>query len=355
MQETLDIPRDPEQETIVQASALRQLMITLFVKKGMFPVEAEVVADRLLEADLRGIHSHGSRAAPRYLQAIDHGDIDPRGQVQVARETGATAVIDGGRAVGHLGATRAMELAIEKARVAGTGTVAVKNGQHFGAAAVYVLMAAKAGMIGYCTTSTGWATVAAYGSRTPATANPAIAWGIPTRSGAPVVLDMACAVSSWGKVHSQLLYGRPIPSGWALNADGEPTTDPSAAKTLLPAAGARGYGLAFVSGILTGPLVGNKSPIHKTGGVEREGSEHFFYCIDVSQFTEIEQFYDEIGSTVNDIHALEPATGFDRVRLPGEMEWERTAEWLKNGIPLHKSHLRDLEEIADKMKVEVPW
>ncbi len=355
MQETLDIPRDPDQETVVQADALRKLMIDLFVKKGMFPVEAEVVADRLVEADLRGIHSHGSRAAPRYLQAIDHGDIDPRGQVQVVKETGAIGVIDGGRAVGHLAATRAMELAIEKARVAGTGTVAVRNGQHFGAAAVYVLMAAKAGMIGYCTTSTGWATVAAYGSRTSATANPAIAWGIPVRSGAPVVLDMACAVSSWGKVHSQLLYGRPIPSGWALDAAGEPTTDPSAAKTLLPAAGARGYGLAFVSGTLTGPLVGNKSPLHKTGGVEREGSEHFFYCIDVAQFTEIEQFHDEIESTVRDIQGLQPATGFDRVRLPGELEWERTNDWSKNGIPLHKSHLRDLQEIADKMKIKTPW
>ncbi|MFO1022052.1 MAG: Ldh family oxidoreductase, partial [Planctomycetales bacterium] len=227
--------------------------------------------------------------------------------------------------------------------------------QHFGAASVYVLMAANAGMIGYCTTSTGWATVAAYGSRVPATANPAIAWGAPVKNGPHFVLDMACAVSSWGKVHSQLLYGRDIPAGWALDAAGEPTTDPAAAKTLLPAAGARGYGLAFMSGVLTGVLSGNKSPLHKTGGVEAEGSEHFFYCIDIAQFTDLDTFTRELEQTMSDIRELPPATGFDKVRLPGELEAERSAEWTRNGLPLHRSHLRDLAEVADRMSIAVPW
>src|SRR5207247_2038508 len=112
-------------------------------------------------------------------------------------------------------------------------------------------------------------------------ANNAFAWAAPVRSGAPFCLDMACAVSSWGKVQSLKLYGGRLPANWALDAGGNPTIDPDAAKTLLPAAGARGYGLAFVSSLLAGPLVGGKMPIHKTRGPEVEGSEHFFYAIDV--------------------------------------------------------------------------
>jgi len=166
-----DYPLDPSQDVVVQAEPLQNLMVTLYVRKGMFRAEAEMAAARQLEADLRGIQSHGSRATPRYLAAMDRGDIDPRGQTIVTKKTHAMAVIDGGRNLGHVASTKAMQMAIEMAGAVGTGTVGVFNSQHFGAASVYALMAARAGMIGYCTTSTGMATVAAYGSRRPATAN----------------------------------------------------------------------------------------------------------------------------------------------------------------------------------------
>jgi LDH2 family malate/lactate/ureidoglycolate dehydrogenase len=355
MHDTPDVPSDRLQETLVQPGALQELLVKMFVRKGMFAVEADTAAARLVEADLRGIHSHGSRAAPRYLKAMDLGDIDPRGQVLTVTRTPAMAVLDGGRTLGHVAATKAMQMAIEMARGVGTGTVAIKNSQHFGAASVYALMAAQAGMIGYCTTSTAGPTVAAYGSRAPATANNALAWGVPVRTGAPFILDMACAVSSWGKVHSQILYGGQIPGGWALDAEGNPTIDPAAAKILLPAAGARGYGLALLCSVLAGPLVGGKMPIHKTRGVEQEGSEHFFYAIDITKFGDPDAFYDELEQSLAEIRALPPAKGFDKVRVPGELEWERAELWRGQGIPLHRDHLRDLAEIAESMKFSVPW
>src|SRR5258708_5189801 len=193
-----DSPIDPAQEPVVQAEPLKALLVSLYVKKGMFKAEADIAASRQIEADLRGIQSHGSRATPRYLTAMDRGDIDPRGQTLVATRTPAIAVIDGSRNLGHVASTKGMLMAIEMARAVGTGTVAVRNSQHFGAASVYSLMAAEAGMIGYCTTSTGTATLAAYGSRQPATANNAFAWAAAGKTGAPVCLDMACAPSSWG-------------------------------------------------------------------------------------------------------------------------------------------------------------
>ena len=355
MLETPDIPLDSAQEIIVPVERLTELLVKIYVRKGMLDVDAELVAARQVEADLRGIHSHGSRATPKYLAAIDAGDIDPCGQVETIKRTPAIAVMDGGRAMGHVASTRAMQLAIELARGVGTGTVAVRNSQHFGAASVYSLMAAHAGMIGYCTTSTGYASVAAYGSRQAAVANNAFAWAAPTRTGAPFCLDMACAVAAWGKVQSLGMYGQPLPLGWALDVAGNATTDPQAAKTMLPAAGARGYGLAFLSSILAGPLVGGKMPLHKTKSPENEGTEHFFYAIDVVQFVEPDRFHDEIEKTIHDIHALTPAEGFDRIALPGELEWERSQRWQRDGIPLHRDHLRDLGAAATKLEIPLPW
>jgi LDH2 family malate/lactate/ureidoglycolate dehydrogenase len=286
---------------------------------------------------------------------MDRGDIDPRGATLVVKQTPAMAVLDGGRNLGHVASTKAMQLAIEMARQVGTGTVAVRNSQHYGAASVYSLMAARAGMIGYCTTSTGTATVAAFGSRRPATANNAFAWAAPVREGSPFCLDMACAVSAWGKVESLGMYGKPIPEGWALDAAGNSTVDAAAAKTLLPAAGARGYGLAFLSSVLAGTLVGGKMPLHKTRNPEAEGSEHFFYAIDVSHFVEIDQYYDEMQRTMADIRALPPTEGFERVTIPGDLEFERAERWRRDGIPLHRDHVQELKNVAARMKITVPW
>jgi LDH2 family malate/lactate/ureidoglycolate dehydrogenase len=352
---TLDYPHDCGQEICVPYGMLRELAVELLIHRKMFRFDAEVAADRLLDADVRGIQSHGTRALPRYLEGMDAGEIDARAKVLTLHETPAIAVLDGGRAMGHVAATKGMELAIEKAAKVGTGTVAVKNSQHFGAASVYSLMAVEAGMIGYCTTSTAGATVAAYGSRGPAVANNAFTWGVPTRQGAPFVLDMACAATSWGKVESFKLYGLPLPEGMALDAEGTPTTVAAAAKVLQPCAGARGFGLAFLSSVLAGPLVGGKMPLHKTGRPFAERSEHFFYAIDIKQFVEEDRFYRELDATIADIRALTPADGFDKVRMPGELEWERSEAYRRDGIPLHHDHATALAACAQTAGLPVPW
>ncbi|REJ81896.1 MAG: Ldh family oxidoreductase [Planctomycetota bacterium] len=353
--QTLDFPHDESQEVRVDADALKQLAVDLLVDKTLFRFDAETAADRLVEADLRGIQSHGTRALPRYLDAIDAGDIDPRAKVLTESETPAVAVLDGGLGIGHVAATRGMQMAIAKAREVGTGTVAVKGSRHYGAASVYALMAAREGLIAYCTTSTGGATVAAYGSRGPAVANNAFAWAVPSREGPPFVLDMACGATSWGKVESFKLYGTPLPDGMALDAEGHPTTDAAAARTMLPSAGARGFGLAFLSSVLAGPLIGGKMPLHKTGGPLAERSEHFFYVLDVKQFGDEERFYRELDATMAEIRALPPAAGFDRVRFPGELEAEREEEYRRSGIPLHRDHAALLEQRAAPAALTVPW
>ncbi len=352
---TPDIPRDPSQEVIVPAQLLRDWIVKLLVKKGMFGVEADMVADRLVDTDLRGIHSHGSRALPRYIQAMDDGNIDPRATIITVCDSPAMAVLDGNKGMGHVVSTKAMQLAIKKAKEVGTGTVAVTRSQHYGAASIYVLMAIQEGCIGYSTTSTAYPTVAAYGSKQAAVANNALAWGVPSRAGAPFVLDMACAEASWGKVESRKLYGLPLPEGWALDQSGSPTTDAASVKTLLPAAGARGFGLAYMCSVLAGPLVGRKMPIHKKRDPYLEGSEHFFYAIDPTKFGDVEKFYSELELSNADIRGLAPADGFDKVRLPGELEWERAERWKTEGIPIHRDHADKLSKLGESLKLAAPW
>ena len=351
---TPDISQDASQEVVVQADLIRQLIVTVLIRKGMFEAEADIAAARMVEADLRGIHSHGSRCLKKYIDAMDAGDIDPRAMSITACETPAIAVIEASGGLGHVAATRGMELAIKKAREVGTGTVVIKKGQHFGAAAVYGLLAAQQGLIGFCTTSTGQATVAAYGSIEPGTANNAVCWAIPTGSGAPFVLDMAIAESSWGKIETAALYGLPIPAGWALDEAGNSTTDASAAKTLVPMSGARGTGLGFVASALTSALIGRRTPLHKTANPFGPGSDHFFQAIDPAHFGDPDRFLKEIDSTIADLRALASADGFDKVRTAGELEWERSEQWSTDGIPLHRGHVTSLTELCRSLKCDLP-
>lgn len=348
-------PHDSGQEIIVPAEGLQKFLSTILEKKGMFGAEADIGAARLVEADLRGIPSHGSLSIIKYIEGMDRGEIDPRAQTITERETAAMAVLNGGSGLGHVAATKAMKLAIQKAKEVGTGTVAIKRGQHYGAASVYAMMAIEAGVIGYTTTSTGPATVAAYGSREPAVANNAFAWGVPIPGGAPFILDVACAASSWGKVHTMKAYGETMPEGWALDEDGNATTNPAEAKTLLPFSGPRGYGMAFVSSVLAGPLVAARMPIKKTWSITSDGSEHFFYAIDINHFVEPEKFNRHMQMASEEIRELAPSDGFDKVRLPGEIEWERSQQWAAEGIPFHKDHAKELGELGTKLKVDVPW
>ena len=162
-------------------------------------------------------------------------------------------------------------------------------------------------------------------------------------------------ISSWGKVESLKLYGRELPSGWALDADGNPhrIQRPRKRCFLLPEPAATGW--LFSRRFWPAPLVGGRMPLHKTINVASEGSEHFFYAIDIQQFVELDDFYSEMDSTVAEIRQLPPADGFDRVRLPGELEWERTRRWKREGIPFHRDHVKKLEQIAAALKLNVPW
>lgn len=306
-----DIPTESNQNQVVQVEPLRQLLKQMFVKKGMFAPEAQVGADRLVEAELRGIHAHGSQSIGRYLTGMDDGHIDARAQIITERETAAIAVLNGGMGLGHVAATKAMQLAVAKAKDVGTGTVVVKRSQNFGAAAVYAMLAVEAGVIGYCTTNSGPATVPLPGSHEPASCSAPSAWAVPSRNGAPFVLDdLACD------------------------------------------AAIQGSGLDWIASVLAGPLSGARMPLQKTSNAEADGSEHFFYAIDIQQLVDPEKFYNHFDASLSSIRELKPADGFDRVHTPGELESARANQWTTAGIPLPREHVANLKTLATNLKLD---
>jgi len=340
------------QDITIQPDQLKKFAEELYQKAGVDTEHAKLMADLQVETDLRNVHSHGTRMLPGYIRSISKGEINPVPQVHVVQEGPAFAVIDGDNGLGHPSSVLAMKMAIEKAQLVGVAATGVRNAGHFGAAACYSMMAAESNMIGFSTTNTGRATVVAPGGITPVTANNALSYALPTGNAHPVVLDMACGASSWGKIGTLKMYGEPIPEDWLLNTEGQPTVDPSQGPILMPAAGPRGYGLALTMGILAGPLVGGLMACHKNHG---EPSEHFFWVINVSSFTNFEEYVAEIDRGIRTIQASKTTEGIDQVYLPGELEWRKREAWLANGIPLHVDHLKGLASIAEELGIEIFW
>jgi len=317
----------------VSIDSARDLLLRLFASKSLFKFDAETLTQRLIEADLRGQHYYGVASTLRLLDSIAAGDIDPRGRVMKVHETPAIAVLDGSRAAGPIAATKGMEAAIAKAKEVGVGTAVVGNSQTLGAAAIYALLAAKQGLIGFVTSSSGGATVAAAGSNQPAVGNHPMAWAIPVPERTPFVIDFSCGSMSWSDVEEAKRSGVALPPGAALDENSQPTCDPASAKTLLPMAGPRGFGLSFVCSVLAGGLAGGKLPVRKKRPGSAEDSQHFFQAFDPASFVDPGKLAKELTTSMDEIRQRCCGDG-TTVRFPGDEDAGRAARIESEGIPL---------------------
>ncbi len=349
-----------EQEVIVDASALQTVCSQLYQKVGVAKSDADTVAELQVLMDLRGVHSHATRAVPGYVRGIINGGINPTPELEVLEDNPASVLLDGDQGLGHLVSVRAMNLAIEKAKSASIGVAIVRNSNHFGAASSHAIRATEHDMIGFATTNGLGVNVAVHGARSTSIGNNAFSYAIPAGEEPPIVLDMACGAAAAGRIGTARLYQEKIPLGWALDADGNETDDPSKVAAILPAAGPKGSALAIVMDVLCGPLSGGLMGINKhyqPGDAPREKrvSSHFFFAINIASFTAIEEFKAEIDRQIRITRQAIPRSGFTRVTLPGEIESELTQERRANGIPLHREPVQTLEELADELDVEIPW
>ncbi|MBI3964718.1 MAG: Ldh family oxidoreductase [Chloroflexi bacterium] len=344
-----------DDRVVVQAEPLRAFAAALFEKVGVPPADAALVADTLVEADLRGVHSHGIVRLDPYIPRLQAGGMRAVTEVTIIRELPATMLVDGNNGIGQVISARAMELAIERARSAGIGVVGVRNSNHFGAAAYYPMLAVKADMVGllFSNASPG---LAPWGSITAMLGNNPWAIAVPAGREFPVLLDMANSVVARGKIRLAAMAGRPIPEGWAANKRGEPTTDAQEGLEgmILPVGGYKGSGISIMWDLLAGALTGAAILDELSGPYKLDrpqGTGHLFMAINVEAFRPLDELKARVDEYARKVHDAERAAGVDRIYLPGELEWLTKQERERSGIPLAKATIEEIRSLAEKLGV----
>ena len=340
----------------VEADALRGFAREIFVRANLPPDDAEAVADILVWANLRGVDGHGVLRLPRYLHLIGLGLMNPRPEIREIRETPASVVIEADRALGPVAFGRAMARAIDKARSAGIGLGLVRNTTHAGAVGYYTLRAVAENMAGVVI-ATSLPNMAYHGARAPGVATSPIAIAVPGAAHAPLMLDMATAVASFGKLAQARHAGTAIPEGMALTRDGDPTTDPARAAIPMPLGGPKGAGLALMFECLTSLVVGNplvEAELTGPEGERRHNQNGLLLAIDIAAFIDVEAYGASLDRMVELIKALPKAPETDEILVPGERGDRVLEERRRDGIPIAAGTWRALAEAADRLGVDLP-
>ncbi len=352
-----DITRAPE-------SVLRTFAESAFRAVGVSDADASTAANTLIEADLRGIDSHGVARLERfYVQPLEQGLVNARPQLRVMTETPSTARIDADRGLGIWVGARAMDLAIEKARAVGSGWVTVANSRHFGAAGVYATQALDHDMIGISMTNTGPIVLPAGGAEARLGSNP-IALAAPVAGGPPFIYDAATSVVSAGKFDVYRRQGKQAPVGWGLTDALEPLRDPTrgpGGRKILPLgsdlehSSHKGYGLAMIVDILCGLLSGMGPGLALAGSGQAGGYEsaHFVGALRLDAFTEPAAFKTMMAEYLDELRATPPIPGVDAVRVPGDIEAEMIADRKANGIPLYADVVENLLGVAQRLNLSL--
>lgn len=338
---------------LVSFSDLREFARSCYTRAGVAEEEAAIGAEVLATTDAWGVFTHGTKLLAGYLKRLRAGGLHPSGSPKVVREGGAWVVFDGNSTLAHPTSVKAMQWAIQRARIHGLAYAGLRNSCHFGAAGYYAWLAAREGLIGVAMAN-DIPSVAAPGSRGAVTGSNPLAYAIPARRHDPILLDMSIAKVAGGKVFAARARGEPIPGDWIIGADGCPTSDPSRFPmegALLPMAGHKGYGLALLieslSALLTGASMtwGVRSWSHHDPGLPTLHGAAFL-AMDPAVLAVEGDFAERVSSLIDEIHASPRADGVERLYVPGEIEWERYRQQIAEGIALPPDVIPPLREAA---------
>jgi len=317
-----------EDARVIAADRLGAFVADLFAAAGVPRASAATVAEGLVDADLEGLHSHGVMLVDLYVERLRQGSVSTRDAASVVSERSGAVVLDAGHALGQLTGQQAMAIAIDKAKQFAAGIVSVRHGFHFGAAGRYALQAAAADCIGIAMCNTRPLMPAPGGGERVVGNNP-IGIAIPSAGEIPILLDMATSEAAMGKIRMAEKAGQAIPASWAVTAAGAPTASAAEAIAgmLLPAAGAKGFGLSFVIDLLCGLLSQGATgaevrPLYGDFAVPYDCS-HLFIAIDVAHFGDPALFRQRAAAAAERIRSGRRAPGVDQVFTPGEPEWRR--------------------------------
>ena len=360
-----------ESRPYVAWDVMNRFLIDAFKGYGVPEEDAKICADVLLEADRRGIESHGcNRFKPIYIDRIVKGTLKPVTEIEVLKDTPTTLVYDAHDGMGMVASYRMMEALIEKAKKYGMAGGAIRNSTHYGIAGYWTTMATKAGMIGVTGTNARPSIAPTFGVENMMGTNP-LTWAIPTDEEFPFCIDCATSVVQRGKIEYYAREGKDTPAGMVISHDGSSMTDSSAilkalvdgTAALTPLGGAgdemcgyKGYGYAAVVEILSAALTGG--PFMKAlTGVDQNGNPqmyhlgHFFFVINPEFFMGLDTCKKTAGDICRALRTSEKAPGHDRIYTAGEKEWLAWCERKDKGVPIGEAVQREMIAVRDQLKL----
>lgn len=353
----------PDSRPRFDAAGLRGFTAGVFERLGLPPADAALGAAVLIDADLAGIESHGIAHLPwhpGYAPGLKSGIVKPAAEISVERDSPVAATWDANGGLGVVVGPRAMGACIEKARVSGMGTIAVRNSRHFGAAGYYAAMAAAKDMVGIALCNVPPIANAA-GSLDRAYGTNPIAMGAPVEGDHAFLLDIATTAVAGGKLEIAARQGKPLPAGWAVDAEGNDSDDPLILRkggALLPlgsrleTSSHKGYGLGIMVDILTGVLPGMGSALFADRSVLAQGQ--WFAAWRIDAFCDPAQFRADMKRMVDHLRSLRPAEGQERVLVPGDPEAAARADRSANGIPLDAETIEQLAKLGEELGISLP-
>lgn len=345
---------------------------------GVPAEDAEIVVDVLLEADKRGIESHGcNRFKPIYIDRINDGIQNPVTNFEIVKETPCTAVVDGHDGMGQVIGYKSMQMAIDKAKQYGLGMVVVRNSCHYGIAGYYATQATKQGCIGITGTNARPSVAPTFGVEGMFGTNP-LTIGIPTDEDFDFVIDCATSITQNGKIEYYARIDEPVHPGTVIGLDGngiegdageclKKIRSGEAALTTLGGIGEalggyKGYGYAMVIELLSAALQdgaygkaldgkdanGNKAPYHLG---------HFFIAIDTAHFVGEEETRKKAGEIIRSVRNSKKAPNADRIWTANEKEWNVWLQRKDHGVPINDSVQKEMSQVRDDLKLDYvfPW
>ncbi len=352
-------------------AVLERFNVEIMIKAGIPEADAGIIGDVLLQADKFGVDSHGvNRLKTIYLDRIKDGILDPVTNYKIIKEGPTTAVIDGQNGMGHVISYHAMKMAIEKAKKYGMGMVAVRNSSHYGFAGYYPLMAVRENMIGITGTNARPSVAPTFGVENMLGTNP-LTFGIPSDEPFPFLLDCATSITQRGKVELYAREGKDLPKGWVMDENGESKTNSSEVlkdliagnAALMPlggvgeeTAGYKGYGYAAVVEILSAALQQGAFMKMLTGSIDGKKVPyrigHFFIVMDISAFTDPEDFKKTTGNILRELRASRKMPGQPRIYTAGEKEYFTWLERKDKGVPFSNELMEEFRGLCNTYHLE---
>ncbi|MEK6710716.1 MAG: Ldh family oxidoreductase [Nitrospinota bacterium] len=336
-------------DALVPAPALLAFLQDLYAALGLPPGDAGLCAAQTVDAELRGVRSHGLVRVGVFAERLRRGTVNPRPRVRVVTDLPAFSLLDGDHGMSAVVGRRAMETAIEKAAACGVGAAAIRRSSHTGHIGYFAALALARGMIGMAV-SGAVANLAPWGGAERMLGNNPVAFAVPSNQEFPILFDIATSKVARGYVLLAAKKGEPIPEGWALDPSGLPTTDAALASkgAMLPFGEYKGYGLALMFSFLTAALSGNGFDAGQPDWLEAErpfGLPMFCLAIDAERCLGGD-YRGAVDEAIRRLKGSRLAPGFDEIRIPGEGAHRRYRRALQEGIPVPAALLKEMDQLA---------